>query len=698
MERAQLPTTTLLEQGELPLHELALFALREGRRPRAIYTAHKWFARRLGTVFRALLVGAVSEPGDDFWAGYYGGAELRGLRLLDPFVGGGTSVVEASRLGASAVAVDVDPIACSVTELELMAARLPDLSEALHDLSESVGRRIARYHTYTDSDGQSYQVLHHFWVQVVGCLQCGTDYDAHPNFQLAYDKKHQWVICSGCGAIEQRLAKHKTMRCSSCGTRTTVMKGRVHYGKATCPSCGHQERLIDVGRRTSVTPRWKQFAAEVLNRPDGGRPVPMAERRFLPTDESLTKLYAGATRALSRRLRTGQARFPDLAISSKDRFDTRLIDYGYRRWTELFNARQLLHLSLLADAISKYEDPVRTALAMVFSDHLTTNCMLTSYAAGWRRLTPLFSVRAFRHVPRPVELNPWVDGTGRGSFPNTVRKLQRASAFLRAPKEPVVGGGFRPVPNQDPEEASIVRCGTSRDLTFLRDASIDIVLTDPPYFDNIAYSELAEFFLPWLRFLDVVSSDSGLEQVMLESLHGRREDPETIHVYMQGLSDVFAEVSRVLKPAGILVFSYRHAFDGAWFALAKALAPHAFHAVRVLPAPGEAGVGLHAHGGTGLWDAVFVFRRSDEPVTRSVDLVISDEQMSRARAQASAWCSTLSDCSLKFTEVDKLTMLRAALVAGALAATSEETATAGTPLHEALISAAEDTGVHDAVA
>jgi hypothetical protein len=52
---------------------------------------------------------------------------------------------------------------------------------------------------------------------------------------------------------------------------------------------------------------------------------------------------------------------------------------------------------------------------IAFSDHLTTSCMMTNYAFGWRRLAPLFSIRAFRHVPRPIELNPRLDGTGRGT-------------------------------------------------------------------------------------------------------------------------------------------------------------------------------------------------------------------------------------------------------------------------------------------
>ena len=243
----------------------------------------------------------------------------------------------------------------------------------------------------------------------------------------------------------------------------------------------------------------------------------------------------------------------------------------------------------------------------------------------------------------------------------------RAAAYARAPKEPVLGGGFRAVPSVESAEAPVVRCGTSQNLSFLPDASVDLVLTDPPYFDNIAYSELAEFFLPWLRLLDVVSPDSGLEQVMLDSLGGRRGDTESLEKYTAGLSGVFSEVARVLKPSGVMVFSYRHAVPEAWRALASAIAPHPLSAVRVLPAPGEAGVGLHAHAGTGLWDAVFVFRRDPEGTTpKKTRLTITDASVEAAAMQAAAWQKILQDCALAFGAVDQKTMRRASLVAAAL--------------------------------
>jgi len=293
--------------------------------------------------------------------------------------------------------------------------------------------------------------------------------------------------------------------------------------------------------------------------------------------------------------------------------------------------------------------------------------MLTSYAAGWRRLTPLFSVRAFRHVPRPVELNPWMDGSGRGAFPNALRKLMRARAFAQSPKEPTLDGGFRDVPAVAANVPPQTTCGTARDLSFLATRSVDLVLTDPPYFDNIPYSELAEFFLPWLRLLDVVADNGGVEKVMLQSLVARRNDPETIERYTSGLREAFGEVARVLKPGGTVVFSYRHIEPSAWLALARAIDPHPFSAVRVLPAPGEAGVGLHTHEGTGLWDAVFVLRKDAKGGHGVTDAIRIPQSAERAAAVAAAeWLRSLRGAPIPFTEVDRLTMHRAGLVAAAL--------------------------------
>src|SRR6478752_4363269 len=202
MDLAQLPKRTLLEAGELPFGELVRFAAREGRRPRPIYQIHKWFARRLGCSFRALLVGAIQPPTADFWKAYYETASLSGLTVLDPFVGGGTSVVEAARLGANAIGVDVDPIACAVTSAELTASELEDLQAPLRELQKAVGRRLASLPRTRGPDGKSLTLIHHFWVQVVACPACHRKGEAHPNFILSEEEgAARTAFCRKCHEV-----------------------------------------------------------------------------------------------------------------------------------------------------------------------------------------------------------------------------------------------------------------------------------------------------------------------------------------------------------------------------------------------------------------------------------------------------------------------------------------------------------------
>ncbi|MCZ7645980.1 MAG: DNA methyltransferase [Planctomycetota bacterium] len=677
-----MPNPSLLEIGEFPALKLAEFAIREGRRPRPIYTAHKWFARRLGCVFRALLIGGASDPETDFWDAYYGTADLQGVTVLDPFVGGGTSVVEASRLGAAVIGIDIDPVACAVTRFELEANTLPDLRSALRLLQESVGARIRPLHVSIDEAGRERVVLHHFWVQTIECGACAQPFQAHPTYLLAEDKESQWVVCSHCGEIARRPAGQERFMCYSCRRFTVVQAGTVNYGTATCPACGHRQALIEVGRAAESPPTWELFALELLDAPDGGRPLPMTRRRFVRARDADKERYEEATLLCTDRRRSHPHFFPLDPIADGDRFDSRLLDYGYRRWTDLFNDRQIFHLSLLAEGIAEFDEPVRRALAVAFSDHLTTNCMMTAYAASWRRLTPLFSIRAFRHVPRPVELNPWCDGTGRGTYPNTVRKLMRASDFARAPKEPVKKGGFKSVPLRRSASAPNIVCATAQDLAFVADGAVDMVLTDPPYFDNIAYSELAEFFLPWMQLVGLVSENDGRERIVLGSLIARRNDAEATTRFTAGLSDAFAEVARVLKADGLLVFSFRHAVPDAWYALTIALARAAFRATHILPAPGEAGVGLHAHEGTGLWDAVFVLRKGR--ARNDADLRVGPTGEAHVETLVAGWTRKLKRARLPFTDTDRLALRRAGLAAVALGLVGDVPDHDGSLLQDAL--------------
>jgi hypothetical protein len=133
---------------------------------------------------------------------------------------------------------------------------------------------------------------------------------------------------------------------------------------------------------------------------------------------------------------------PERVIPVAGRSDRRPLIHGFRHYHELFNARQLLHLTLLGKAISALEDDKdRRLLGLAYSEHLSTNNMYVGYAFGYRRVSPLFSIHSFRHITRPVELNPWLVGVGRGTFPNVLNKINRGIQFAKTPSDLDPKGG-----------------------------------------------------------------------------------------------------------------------------------------------------------------------------------------------------------------------------------------------------------------
>jgi adenine-specific DNA methylase len=338
---------------------------------------------------------------------------------------------------------------------------------------------------------------------------------------------------------------------------------------------------------------------------------------------------------------------------------------------------------VLAEAIAGAQGRTREALALAFSDHLATNCMLTNYAFGWRRLAPLFSIRAYRHVCRPVEINPWLDGTGRGTFPNAVRQVQRAIEFAREPEVAHLDGGFiRSGSLVANGSDRVILHGDSRDLEGVADRSVDLILTDPPFFDNIAYGELSDFYRPWLQAFGLVTPD-GEPSCPPESLAARTRNEEGYRAFRRGLADCFTQMRRVLRHGGRLVFSYQHRTPEAWDALAFALAEGGWQPIQVLPMLGNSSSGLHRHDGTITWDAVTVCRKSR---VRSVGrLSVGAAAAEAAGKHARSWSDRLTKLrDAPFHDADRVNLQSAALVAAALGMFGGDQRSGARPLREVL--------------
>jgi adenine-specific DNA methylase len=679
------PSRTLLEGGDLPIEELAQLALREGQATSPLYRVHRWFARRLSSQFRAILaaLSLSAENADHFWTRYFGHIPLDHAIILDPFAGGGTSVVEASRCNARVIGYDIDPVATYITRFELESASWDRLPDSVEVIASEVSGQILPLHRTILPDGREADVLHHFWVEVTSCQECGREFEVHPHHLLAYSttQKLQWVFCGACHEVEEQPLGSEHLSCA-CGSRTTVHHGTLSQGKLRCPECGAVHNLSARGRQTKRPPVWRLFAQEYLEPSFQGK-----VRKFKRATDCDHDSYREAE-LLLRELEAQEGTFaPQRIIPVVGRSDRRPLIHGFRRYRELFNARQLFHLTLLGRAISVMPDGKdKRLLGLAFSEHLTTNCIYVGYAFGYRRVCPLFSIHSYRHIVRPVELNPWLTRIGRGTFPNVLHKIKRAIQFAQFPSDLHPKGGRRLASRQvgptdgavgnHPGEVlrgefqAVVRTQNSVSLSALPEGSVDLILTDPPYFDNLSYSELSDFYLVWHQALGIAErpyARANKSAPIRANLAVTVTTDEAITKYRRKLMVILRECWRVLHVRGVCVFTYHHKSVKAWYALGDALARSGLRVSSVLPLRGEGQGGLHSYDGTIKWDAVFVCRKAKEqPEGENGLVVIPKRAMKTAAQRTKTYRVRLAGTKqLGFRPPDQLNLYRAFAVAAA---------------------------------
>jgi hypothetical protein len=166
---------------------------------RPIIGVHKWFARRPGTLFRNLLLAefnGAAAPGSEYFRSHV----LQGV-IADPFMGGGTTLVEANRLGFSVVGADINPMAWWVVRQELGALDVDAFQAAADAVVDKVSAEIASlYETACCCCGGRATVKYFLWVKMQACPDCGHRNDLFPGYLLAEAVRHPRNVfaCADC--------------------------------------------------------------------------------------------------------------------------------------------------------------------------------------------------------------------------------------------------------------------------------------------------------------------------------------------------------------------------------------------------------------------------------------------------------------------------------------------------------------------
>lgn len=587
---------------------------------RPIYSLHKWWARRPGALFRALILRAVCPDVELFVrdangsfslkSNYFADHDLDPVTILDPFMGGGTTLVEACRLGARVIGCDLNPVAWWIVRETLKLIDLEKLDFYFQQLEQTAGENIKAlyktecYHCRISADG-----MYAFWIRYVNCPHCGTETFLFKrtllNEGLSRNKPPSrtnpaTAFCPQCFALNQWYGKGKCT-CSVCTHTFDPLSGTFDEGDYTCLHCRRAHTLVET-MRAGQTLRERLVAIEYWCDRCQARLYKSPDANDLANLARIQEMWSAKERAIVPMQRI-------LEGASSVRWRT----HNYEYYHQLFNARQLLAFNYLIEGIRTIpEEEYRNALFTVFSNSLEYNNMMTPYNYPHRKLHHLFNYHALPLTTTPVENAVWgVGDEGAGTFVNCYQRYRRAKEYAQRPFDkfkdatgrvrtvysnreritPTLVSSFEEL-RQTPHSA-LVLCRDSAHLPEIPDASVDFVITDPPYFDSIHYSELSNFFYVWLRelvshpYLGAESVPTQQEAIVNDVMSKGAQE------YQDLLAAVFKECARVLKREGKLIFTFHHTKWRAWWAVLQALTSSGFQVMDSFPVMSEYKVNPH---------------------------------------------------------------------------------------------------------
>lgn len=628
-----------LPLGEISKYSAAEKSIRQGN----ISTLHLWWARRpLAAARAATLAALLPAPKNsderqrlhDLIAGSLGWdlakdpralhSKLRGIlgltdtsprpKVLDPFAGGGALPLEAERVGAAAYATDLNPVAHLI---QLATLTFPERYASLlstRTAEEQLTRptrlavdfdrwRRVILERVTDQVGALYKLdsgreaALFIWCRtavcdnptcraqlpLVGSFSLLRTDDAHVYLRPIVDKKKKAVdfeiVRDGVDAeAPEGLVKRSNAECLVCG-QVTASKSLKSQGSQS--GLGH--RLLAIaykargGKDFAVPSVQERKRAESIVVP-GGR---IGDLSAVP-DESLP---INDTRAF----------FPVL--------------YGLTQWGRLYNPRQLTTMIALVEAVRAAREEIQAdskdvdatgdyakALCTLLSlgvsklaDYCSTICTINQARGGSAKNT--FRMNALQMTWDYAETNPLQEGAG-GWLTATKSILDNLELLAF------------------PGEAHVARA--SADSLPFQDHFFDAIVTDPPYYDAVPYSDLSDYFYVWLRRL---LFDFYPEELATPLTPKRSEmvqntaQGKSAEFFESAMSRAFGEMHRTLKDDGIMVLVFAHKSTSAWETLLKALLDNNLVVTASWPIETEKPGRTRAIGSAALASSVFIVCR-----------------------------------------------------------------------------------------
>lgn len=550
------------------------------KRAKSTHTIHVWWARRPFNAMRPLifatgtkiinnaslrmmnLIANKSEISDELIV------ELNQFlspetKLLDMFGGGGTIPISGYELGINSYSIDINPLSCLIQRnfLDFYPNSILEKNEILN-LMEQIGKEVLdeleertdKFFPYRKRGVVAYLNTYQY-----NCQSCG---------YIFYLSNRPW--------INKAKSRGKKLAFKIFDTPTQQKMEYVEINPLDVKSYGKQYRTNSPVKnkkcpkcKTDINLEIKLCKDRILSH------VSIVEKRqgkeYYLTDYSLN--------LSEERMKLSK----DLSIT-RDDFSTipnwtgitNPTLYGISNYYDIFNERQKIVIMILIDILREQLNKLRTCFkentALLI---ITTLSAFVDQLVDWNsRLTMWISEnqqpgRAFSGPGIPMywdycEIDP----------------LQNGPANLRGKLKRILSG-MKHLPKRD--KAGVIKQGIAQDLPF-ESSYFDIIVTDPPYYDNLYYSIISEFFHSWKKYIfnDIMMfKEMDEKDEMVTSKYRSPKDPHG--KYVTQFNMMLLEAWRVLRDGGVMSIIYSHSTLMGWAAIYQALQQSKFMISSVQP-------------------------------------------------------------------------------------------------------------------